>query len=407
MSFKLFTISTMYPGYLESFRSRFDSSENMPYAAHYDLLLEDTTEFAGAYTKTFSDLGLETKCVIANSHDLQTKWKLENGNKSDKPEQVLFEQVKKFQPDVLWIENLSFTDTSWLENIRNKVKSISLIIAYHCSPMGPKILERLKYVDFVITCTPGLKEDIIRKGFRSYLVYHGFDQGILKRITHREGAIQGNFIFSGSLATGTGFHGERIELIEGLLNSGIDIDLYVNLESKNKIAAKQILYKTNQFLDKSNMTWLKKYFPVLESNKTAVKQYSEGLLAKKQLPVFGIDMYQLFHDSKVVLNYHIGVAGNFAGNMRMFEVTGVGSCLLTDNKSNMSDLFDVGSEVVVYENKEDCIAKAKWLLENEDERKKIALAGQKRTLTLHTVENRCNQIIEIINDELKKKRKNG
>jgi spore maturation protein CgeB len=220
-----------------------------------------------------------------------------------------------------------------------------------------------------------------------------------------QGAVKENFIFSGSLATGAGFHGERIELIEGLLDSGIDIDLFVNLESKNKIAVKRILYQANHILDMSKMTRLKKFFPILESYNTAVKHYSEALLSKKRDPVFGIEMYQLFNDSKVVLNYHIGVAGNFAGNMRMFEVTGVGSCLLTDNKSNMRDLFEVDSEVIVYDSKEDCIAKAKWLMENEDERKKIALAGQKRTLTKHTVEKRCNLIIEIINDELKKKRK--
>jgi hypothetical protein len=395
----------MYPGYLESFNNRFDSLADLSYDAHYDLLLQDTTEFAGAYNRTFRNLGIEANCVIANSHSLQNKWRLECGNISDTPAKVLSEQVKQFEPDVLWIENLNFTDSAWLEDIRNKVKSIYLIIAYHCSPMGPKILERLRYVDFVITCTPGLKEDMIRKGFRSYLVYHGFDQGILNRITHKEGVVKDGFIFSGSLATGAGFHGKRIELIEGLIDSGVDIDLFVNLEAKNKITAKQILYQANNFLDMSKLTWLKKFFPILESYNTAVKHYSEGLLSKKRDPVFGIDMYQLFNDSKVVLNFHIGVAGNFAGNMRMFEVTGVGSCLLTDNKSNMRDLFEVGSEVVVYESKEDCIAKAKWLMENEDERKKLALAGQKRTLITHTVEKRCNLIIEIINEELKKKRK--
>ena len=82
------------------------------------------------------------------------------------------------------------------------------------------------------------------------------------------------------------------------------------------------------------------------------------------------------------MNIHIGVAGDYAGNMRIFEVTGVGSCLLTDNKKNMSDLFEPGKEVVVYDSPEDCIAKVKWLLENENERKKIAGSGQKKTLNL-------------------------
>jgi spore maturation protein CgeB len=88
--------------------------------------------------------------------------------------------------------------------------------------------------------------------------------------------------------------------------------------------------------------------------------------------------------------------------MRLFEATGVGSCLLTDNKANMSDLFDINKEVVVYNSPGDCVARVKWLLENEEERKKIAIAGQKRTLESHTVEARCKSILEIINKEIKK-----
>jgi len=84
----------------------------------------------------------------------------------------------------------------------------------------------------------------------------------------------------------------------------------------------------------------------------------------------------------------------------MFEVTGIGSCLLTDNKKNMEELFKTGSEVVVYDNVEDCIEKATWLLEHEEERKMISKAGQMRTLKYHTVEIRCRSIIEIINKEL-------
>jgi spore maturation protein CgeB len=78
----------------------------------------------------------------------------------------------------------------------------------------------------------------------------------------------------------------------------------------------------------------------------------------------------------------------------------VGSCLLTDNKKNMPELFDTTSEVVVYDNEDDCIAKVKWLLEHEDERKNIALAGQKKTLNYHTVEKRCEILISILKKQL-------
>jgi spore maturation protein CgeB len=393
----------MYIGYLQSFYLRFDELKNLTYDEHYSLLLKDTTEFVGSYTRAFRKLGIDAKCVIANDYILQRKWKMENCSRSASDKKVLYEQVKKFQPDILSIENISFTDKEWLDNVRKNIKSIKLIIAYHCSPISPKIIERLKYVDFVITCTPGLKQEMENIGLKSYLVYHGFDEDLLSRIINENNLRQNNFVFSGSLSAGAGFHGDRIELIENILRTDIDIELYVNLEKRYKIRTKQSLFLINEFIKKIAMDKYRKYIPLLRYGESPIKNYTESLLKKKRDPVFGIEMYKLFYSSKIVLNFHGAVSGSYAGNMRLFEVTGVGSCLLTDNKNNMSDLFEIGKEVVVYNGIEDCIDKATWLIENNEERIKIAFSGQQKTLKSHKVEDRCRCILEIINKELEQR----
>ncbi len=131
-----------------------------------------------------------------------------------------------------------------------------------------------------------------------------------------------------------------------------------------------------------------------------VTNYSKSLTKSVQSPVYGIDMYRLMKKSKIILNKHGDIAGEYAGNVRLFEATGVGSCLLTDKKKNLAELFETDKEIVVYNGIDDCIEKIKWLLENEEERKKIAAAGQKKTLAMHTIEDRCKTIINIINKEL-------
>lgn len=400
MSFKLFTIGWMYSGYLDSFYQQFGQLKELSYEEHNDLLIKNTTEFTGSYIRTFRKLGIEARCVIANDSALQNKWRTENGNRSYNHKKILFEQVKNFQPEILIIESLGFTDNEWLDNVRENVKSIKLIIAYHCSPISPKIFERLKSVDFVITCTPGLKQIMEERGCRAYLVYHGFDADLLDRINEENTLSTNKIIFSGSLYAGGGYHSDRIELLENLLKAKVDIDLYVNLEKKLKIRIKQLLYLANKLLKKLNLEKIEHYLPVLQYGVTPVKYYSDTLIKKKHRPVFGIEMLRLFSRSYTVLNFHAAVAGDYAGNMRLFEVTGVGSCLLTDYKSNLNDLFEAGKELVVYNSIEDCIAKARWLNENEDERKKIALAGHQRTLNFHKVEDRCRSIIEIISKEL-------
>jgi spore maturation protein CgeB len=142
---------------------------------------------------------------------------------------------------------------------------------------------------------------------------------------------------------------------------------------------------------------------VLEYGNSEITGYSAELIRAVKKPVFGIEMYRILRNYGIVLNNHGDVAGHFAGNMRLFEATGVGSCLLTDDKSNMEDLFLRDAEVVVYKSINDCIEKLKWLLDHESERKRIAAAGHIKTLSAHTVENRCRIIESVIEDELRKK----
>ena len=402
MSLRIFIISTMYSGNLRLFYDKFQSHDKLSYKEHIDLLMEDTTEFAGSYYRTLRQIGIETGCVIANDNDLINKWRSENGFKTNDRNKIFIEQIRQFDPDVLWIDNLSVTDVTFLQDIRRTVKSVKLILCFHCSPFGPKILERLPFIDFTVTCTPGLKIYLESIGYRSYFVYHGFDSSILTKTGYANQLVSEDIVFSGSLATGLGFHRERIQLIENILKAGLNISLYVNTEKQYRIKAKQILNLINRSFKTAGFEKFLDYFPILHYGDEKVKNYPELILQKKLDPVYGTEMYNLFANSKIVLNNHLGATGNYAGNMRLFEVTGVGSCLLTDNKINITDLFIPGNEIIVYDNINDCIEKVKWLLENDYKRKKIALDGQKRTLSDHTVEKRCWQIRSIIEEELEK-----
>ena len=66
-------------------------------------------------------------------------------------------------------------------------------------------------------------------------------------------------------------------------------------------------------------------------------------------------MFSLLHRSKLTLNKHIDVSENYANNMRLFEATGTGACLITDWKDNLADLFEPQKEVVAYRSSEECL----------------------------------------------------
>jgi len=109
---------------------------------------------------------------------------------------------------------------------------------------------------------------------------------------------------------------------------------------------------------------------------------------------FNIDYYYIISRSKIVLNHH-GSILPWAHNMRLFETTGLGSFLLTDNLPGIDELFEVGKEVETYNNADDCIDKIKYYLSNEDEREKIAKAGHKRALNEHTYEKRIEKLFDL------------
>ena len=107
-------------------------------------------------------------------------------------------------------------------------------------------------------------------------------------------------------------------------------------------------------------------------------------------------MYKALRSGKICINNHGGVAGNYAANMRLFEITGMGSCLLTDDKKNMNELFIPDVECVTYKNNEEAKEKINWLLSHPADLATIANAGQNRCLQYHTYEVRAKQLNEII-----------
>ena len=118
---------------------------------------------------------------------------------------------------------------------------------------------------------------------------------------------------------------------------------------------------------------------------------------------WGADMYDVRAAARITLTKHIGaVAGTHATNATLFEATGVGSCLVVDERSDLRKLFEPGTEVVTYRDEDDCAAQIEALLADEPQRSAIAAAGQARTLREHTWRNRIERLEELIAARLKK-----
>jgi glycosyltransferase involved in cell wall biosynthesis len=80
---------------------------------------------------------------------------------------------------------------------------------------------------------------------------------------------------------------------------------------------------------------------------------------------------------------------------RDFEVPMSGGLYLTQWNSDLELVFDVGREILVYENLRDCVEKIRWILKRPDEAEKIRHAGRARCLKDHTYEARWGKVLEL------------
>jgi len=87
-------------------------------------------------------------------------------------------------------------------------------------------------------------------------------------------------------------------------------------------------------------------------------------------------------------------------NYRTFETCGCNTLLLTNYTPNLEKLFEIGKEIVVYNDLDDLYEKVKYYLSNEKERAEIADLGYKRAKKDHTYYERSKKIIEIINENI-------
>ncbi|MBK7817269.1 MAG: glycosyltransferase family 1 protein [Sphingobacteriaceae bacterium] len=98
---------------------------------------------------------------------------------------------------------------------------------------------------------------------------------------------------------------------------------------------------------------------------------------------WGLDMYDIIQRSTCTFNIHESLLKGYVGNMRMFEATGVGTMVLNDEGTNLSELFVPGKEIETYKTIEEAIEKANYYMRNPEKAIEIGKNAQSRTVKDH------------------------
>jgi spore maturation protein CgeB len=365
---------TYYPAMLNAFHRAHPNLDAADYATMQRALMAEAFGTSDFYSRNLRAMGHEAIDVVANDRRLQGKWTAEHGGPkaglswpsaalrkvpyarrlvrdSQWVLPILEAQIRAMRPDVLYLLDLNLCEPSFVQTIRPYVK---LIVGQIAAPLpDARFLEGF---DLILTSFPHFVDRFRAMGVPSEYFRIGFEATVLERLTLQAGAYGAVFVggFENVHAPGT-------QALERLARE-VTLDTWgYGVES----------------LDPAS--------PILE---------------RFHGQAWGIDMYNIFHNAKIVVNRHSSASEGYANNMRLYEATGAGALLITDRKKNLGEIFEVGAEVIAYDGPDDLIDKVRYYLAHETERATIATAGQVRTLRDHTYAVRMQELEAIIEAHL-------
>ena len=398
--------------YLEYIKKIYDSKEYLSdksYMDQWNALLYDRCGWSDSWQHALSKIGYEVHEVIANVKSLQYAWARDHGfipRDQHWFQEILEWQIQHESPDILFMFDCVSYDPKWVASLKNICRTLKLIIVWCGTPYRSTNI--LSSYDLVLSCSPEMVYNIRKSGTTAEYLPHAFDPRILPQLSlsQKKYAIS----FAGSLLRDVPFHREREEILEKL-NEARNVDIFSPSYSIQTSALQRCirsgLFTSAHILKKIGIptSYIYKIPHVsrgLDFQWGRFDPVSPKLEGKMHPAVYGLDMFQVLADSNIAFNHNSNeVSEKYATNIRMFEATGVGTCLLTDWKEHISDFFEPDKEIVTYRSAEECVEKAKWLLDNPEDRERIAKAGQEKTLREHTFEKRAERFDIIVKNELK------
>ncbi len=349
-----------YPDkYQTQFSSGLDSPETLSYDDLISLLFKDFYGILYSLIYSLRDSGIEAELIVPNFKLLQKKWAQENNIQfADNWEfEIADEQAKKYQADILFFgSNFEYFDTM-VPNLKRYSRYACVWIS---CPFDTAI--NFSHIDHVFTLFQPHYDYFTKRAIASTLTQAGFDPKILESVNSKK-EIPLSFI--GGIGR---YHKRRERILKKIIrNFPIKIWGYGYVSD--------------------------------HPFKNFVKQMANGFAFKKSYmgEAWGLKMYEILGASGITINIHGDIADGHAVNMRMFEATGMGSLLITEYSEGIAKFFTPDVEVVCYKNENEAIEKIGYYLTHEEERKKIALAGQKKTLTHFTYQTIIKDYIRVFN----------
>lgn len=404
-----------------------------------EILREGNMILPGSWAKEMTAHGFEVMDILYPDVALLAKWARENGFNdlaiNPDPFKILEKIIKSFKPNIVYIfaGALFWIDRSKREKIRNLMKGFDIkFVGYWGDELHKDLYDYKNYfgdLDYVFTSSDKYSQYFTESNIYNKNIGNCFEPNHnYKKTPNKEKDI--DILFCGTTGYGIPEHFNRYKTLSNLLRDR-NIKIYGDDRLDWIGRSRFELFKILEIIPKSLIdflrknTFIKKLFKskiwilddLYTSHGTGVGPFIKytrptahpniGIydhlypLRKKYKSKFensltNYDEYlSLLSRAKIVLNIHRDEDAD-VGNIRCYEATGVGSCLLTDRAHLLSpDRFIDGKEIMGFTNYSDLLEKIDLLLGDEALRNSVALAGYERCSAEHLTRNRCDATAKI------------
>lgn len=401
---RILFINYCYDNYWQQLYAKNTDLGAQPYADQVKAVYDDFFMFYGVYSYHLRQHGYECEEFFYNVRPQQVKWAQENGIAWDENgyKQInALEKVRQFKPDLIFLVSMEH-DRAWMDQARSVCPTLRHFVRW-CAVSVP--MDTLRGYDLVLTSTRGLEQVMRDHDVPVERIPFGFNVRVLDAVPSSLDKVY-PLSFVGSIHFSKGYHLDRTNILAGLLQR----DLLKPFAQVDSVSRKRQLY-----LQVMRAAWqcatsvgcdarLIEKLPLVGRHLALGGDMDLALFRKVAYatlgPRYGLEMYKTVARSYATFNVHVDAAGEYVGNIRMYEATGVGTCLLTDWKKDLAEFFDTDTEVIAYYNLDDAIEKATWLVNNPQQCLEIGRAAQKRVFRDHTYQHRAALMHQIFTDRL-------
>jgi len=183
-------------------------------------------------------------------------------------------------------------------------------------------------------------------------------------------------------------HGNRRFFIQSLQDAGINVRMWGRGWESGRISQEEMIDVFNQSCINLNLS-------NASTSSVASKAQSMGKVRRwlsrvvKGMPFASQLLLEFLSNSNTNnIQYPEQIKA------RNFEVPGCGGFLFTGVAEDLENYYEIGKEIICFEDVNDLVEKALYYLQNEDERLTIAQEGYQRTLSEHTYTHRFTDIFQ-------------